>query len=202
VALYDLDETTRSLAMEYVAGGTIRERLRVSAHSETGGLDPEETAALARSLLAALAYVHAAGVIHGDIKPGNVLLRSPGEAVLADFGAAQLAAAQLAGGIEPDDRPAGTPLYLAPEQLRGSPASELSDLYSAGAILWEATAGHPLREGVDLLRPFPTPPPPLPVAALDPLGERGVRLARLITRLVAFNPSDRPASAAAALASL
>lgn len=207
VALYDLDETTRSLAMEYVAGGTIRERLRLSAHTEpdagAGSLDPNETAALARSLLAALAYVHAAGVVHGDIKPGNVLLRTPGDAVLADFGAAQLTAAQLAGGIEPeDDRPAGTPLYLAPEQLRGSPASELSDLYSAGAILWEATAGHPLREGVDLLRPFPTPPPPLPVDALAPLGERGARLAHLITRLVAFNPSDRPASAAEALASL
>src|SRR5204862_492704 len=64
------------------------------------------------------------------------------------------------------DHPAGTPLYLAPEQFRGAPADARTDLYAAGAMLWELAAGHPARRHRDLLAGATTPAPPLPPAAL------------------------------------
>ncbi len=95
IAIYDLDEGARTLSMEYVAGGTLRARLRqVAAGNPNGagdpGFDGAEILATARSLLDALAHVHARGIAHGDLKPSNLLLRRPGAVVIADFGIAQL----------------------------------------------------------------------------------------------------------------
>jgi tRNA A-37 threonylcarbamoyl transferase component Bud32 len=144
VAIYDVDEAARSLAMEWIPGGTLRDRLR--AHP--GGIPADEIAAAARGLLGTLAFLHARGVVHGDLKPSNLLLRRPGDLVLADFGAAALiGAAGDSGG--------GTPLYLAPEQLRGAPRAPATDLYAAGAVLAEMAAGRPLRSHADLLRGDP-----------------------------------------------
>jgi tRNA A-37 threonylcarbamoyl transferase component Bud32 len=146
VAVYDIDEPAHALAMEWIAGGTLRARL--AAHPD--GLPAAEVAATADRLLATLAFLHARGIVHGDLKPSNLLLRAPGEVVLADFGGAvQLdreakAARQGEAG--------GTPLYLAPEQFQGAPASGETDLYAAGAILWEAATGRPLRSHADLLQ--------------------------------------------------
>ena len=188
VAIYDLDEATRSLVMEYVEGGTLRQRLREEAGR------PRDTAlllSLARSLLRALAYVHGAGVVHGDLKPGNLLLRSPGDVVLADFGGARLAGAAPSGH--------GTPLYLAPEQFRGAGPSPATDLFAAGAILWELAAGHPARQPHDLLS-NPDAVAPLPADALpDPAA---ASLRAVIDALIAADAAGRPASAAAALAAL
>jgi tRNA A-37 threonylcarbamoyl transferase component Bud32 len=146
VAIYDVDEAARAVAMEWIAGGTLRERLR----EHPGGLPTSELRATARSLLGALGHVHAAGIVHGDLKPSNLLLRAPGAVVLADFGSA---------GLAGDPRAAGTPLYFAPEQFQGTPASPATDLYAVGAILWEAATGRPLRSHADLMRgggPAPT----------------------------------------------
>ena len=146
VAVYDVDEAARALAMEWIAGGTLRARL--AAHPD--GLPAAEVAATARGLLTTLAFLHSQGIVHGDLKPSNLLLRAPGEAVLADFGAAVQ--------IDPEAGSArlgeagGTPLYLAPEQFQGAPASGETDLYAAGAILWEAATGHSLRSHADLLQ--------------------------------------------------
>jgi serine/threonine protein kinase len=147
VAIYDVDEAARAVAMEWIAGGTLRQRLR----EHPGGLPAAELRATARSLLAAIDHVHAAGIIHGDLKPSNLLLRAPGDVVLADFGAAE-----LTGGAR-GNRPgpvgaAGTPLYFAPEQFQGAPASQTADLYAVGAILWETATGRPLRSHADLMR--------------------------------------------------
>ena len=143
VAIYDVDETARAMAMEWIAGGTLRQRLR----EHPGGLPTAELRATARSLLGALRHVHAAGIIHGDLKPSNLLLRAPGEVVLADFGSAGLTAG------------AGTPLYFAPEQFQGAPGSPATDLYAVGAILWEAATGRPLRSHADLMRGAVVPDP-------------------------------------------
>jgi len=146
VAVYDIDEPARALAMEWIAGGTLRARL--ATHPD--GLPAAEVAATAHGLLATLAFLHEQGIVHGDLKPSNLLLRAPGEVVLADFGAAVQ--------LDRDAKTArlgeagGTPLYLAPEQFRGAPASGETDLYAAGAILWEAATGHPLRSHADLLQ--------------------------------------------------
>jgi tRNA A-37 threonylcarbamoyl transferase component Bud32 len=138
VAIYDVDEAARAVAMEWIAGGTLRERLR-----QHPGLPTAELRATARSLLGALGHVHGAGIVHGDLKPSNLLLRAPGNVVLADFGSAE-----LTGG----PRAAGTPLYFAPEQFHGAPSSPATDLYAVGAILWEAATGRPLRSHADLMR--------------------------------------------------
>ena len=146
VAVYDIDEPARALAMEWIAGGTLRARL--GAHPE--GLPADEVAATARGLLTTLAFLHAQGIVHGDLKPSNLLLRAPGEIVLADFGGAvQLAGEAKAARL---GEAGGTPLYLAPEQFQGAPASAETDLYAAGAILWEAATGRALRSHADFLQ--------------------------------------------------
>ncbi len=146
VAVYDVDEPARALAMEWIAGGTLRARL--AEHPD--GLPADEVAATARALLGALAFLHGRGIVHGDLKPSNLLLRAPGEVVLADFGGAvRLDRAAGSGRL---GEAGGTPLYLAPEQFQGAAASEETDLYAAGAILWETATGRPLRRHEDLLR--------------------------------------------------
>ena len=191
VAVYDFDEATRSLAMEYVPGGTIRDRVRRGGT----GVAADEVWAVGVSLLQALAYVHEAGVVHGDLKPGNVLLRAPGDVVLADFGGACL------GGV-PAAHDQGTPLYLAPEQFRGAPASAMTDLFAAGAILWELAGGSPLRRRSDLLVSPDAQASRLPATLFDALGATGARLHALILALASPSPEARPASARAALAAL
>lgn len=142
VAIYDVDETARAVAMEWISGGTLRQRLR----EHPGGLPAGELRATARSLLDALGHVHAAGIVHGDLKPSNLLLRAPGNVVLADFGAAELTGGVRGAGT------AGTPLYFAPEQFQGATSSPEADLYAVGAILWEGATGRPLRSHADLMR--------------------------------------------------
>ena len=195
VAIYGIDQETRCLAMEYVAGGTMRDLLRSARAVEAEAslrprISPWSALAIARSLLRALAHVHGAGIVHGDLKPGNVLLRTPTDVVLADFGVAQLATASPTVS----DRTAGTPLYLAPEQFRGASPSPRTDLFAAGAILWELLHGRPARRQADLLAgqyAAPLLPDPSPTA-----------LTRLIDALMAGPPDLRPASAEAALATL
>jgi hypothetical protein len=191
VAIYDVDEPARTLVMEYIPGGTVRDRLRARAGVEATprGLPADEVAAMAARLLETLIYVHDRGVVHGDITPRNVLLRAPGQPVLVDFGIARLDDAQAAM-----DAPAGTPLYLAPEQLRGAVASERTDLYALGALLWEALVGRPLRARADLVA-GQSESRPLPAELLPALGGPGGPLPRLIAALTAAAPELRPAGA-------
>jgi len=193
IAIYDVDETARALSMEYVAGGTLRARLR-----EAGALGAGEVRDTARSLLDALAYVHEHGVVHGDLKPSNLLLRAPGVVVLADFGAAELVQAAPADAPTGFDSPAGTPLYLAPEQFQGAPASPQTDLYAAGAILWEMATGRSMRSQHDLMRGTHRPAP-LPPEAITRVG---TVVAALTMALTSVDPAGRPSSAAEALARL
>jgi serine/threonine-protein kinase len=192
IAIYDVDERARALSMELVPGGTLRSRLRGG-----GPLPAAEIADTARGLLVALGYVHGHGVVHGDVKPSNLLLRAPGDVVLADFGAAEL----VDGERGSNDRHAGTPLYLAPEQFRGAPPSPRTDLYAAGAILWEMAAGRSMRSHADLLRGDHRPAP-LPADALEALGPRGPAVGALIAGLTDAAPAARLPDAAAALALL
>lgn len=190
VAIYDVDEPARALVMELMSGGTLRERLR-SASAEGPPIALTEVNAIAQSLLEALAHLHARGVVHGDITPRNVLLRRPGQAVLVDFGSARLVAS-------PSDPSGGTPLYLAPEQFRGAPSLPATDLFSAGAVIWEALAGRPLRQHTDLLTDrFGSAPLPAEVrAALPP---EAMPLVRLVDALVSVDTTKRPADAREAL---
>lgn len=203
IAVYDLDEATSTLAMEYLAGGTLREALRTRAGANgPAGLPLPYVVSIADSVLATLAYLHARGVVHGDLTPRNLLLRRPLEdgapaaVVLADFGAAR----QLLSAATPTEALAGTPLYLAPEQLRGTPASPATDLFAVGAILWELAVGAPMRSHATLLAGGGATP--LPEAARDAMGAEAPGLIRLIDELTARAPEERPPSAAAARARL
>jgi len=127
VRVFDFGDDPRPyLVMEYVEGGTLADRLREGDEPE---LDCEE---LARRLLDALEHVHAARIVHRDVKPGNVLIGANGRPRLTDFGIAMPEdATQLTatGGVM------GTMRYLAPEVLAGEPATPASDLYALGMLL-------------------------------------------------------------------
>jgi serine/threonine-protein kinase len=131
VAVYDLDEERQLVAMELCGGGSLKERL------SRGPLAPAEALARAGELLATLTAVHRTGVVHGDVKPANLLFRGD-DLVLGDFGVARLVV-----GDKPivDERGArGTLAYMAPEQRRGE-LSTAADLYAAGVVLLELLRG-------------------------------------------------------------
>jgi tetratricopeptide (TPR) repeat protein len=168
VAVYDFDAGERPyLVMEYIEGGNLADLLAA------GQAPPAEQ--LARELLAALRHIHAAGVLHRDIKPHNVLVDADRHARLTDFGIAQ-----------PRDAPAltrtgqviGTETYMAPEVMAGDPASERSDLFALGVLLADAAregADQGLWSLIDRLRDrVATRRPPSAAAALAVL-ERGAR---------------------------
>jgi serine/threonine protein kinase len=114
------------LVMEYVQGGTLADRLRGLARSDW---DPET---VFRELMAALAHVHAAGIVHRDIKPGNVLIGQDGRTRLTDFGIARPSDGDR---LTSTGLVIGTARYIAPEILSGRPADERSDLYACGVLL-------------------------------------------------------------------
>src|SRR4051794_21171481 len=120
------------IVMEHIGGGTLAERIRAGAGDE---IDPER---LARQLLGALQAIHAAGVVHRDVKPSNVLLDAEGNAHLTDFGIAQ---PEDATQLTSTGQVIGTLKYMAPEVLAGKQATERSDLYALGVVLQEALAG-------------------------------------------------------------
>jgi eukaryotic-like serine/threonine-protein kinase len=120
------------IVMEYVAGGTLADRI---AAGEADQVDPE---LLARQLLSALAAIHAAGVVHRDVKPSNILLDDAGNAHLTDFGIAQ---PEDATQLTATGEVIGTLKYMAPEVLAGQAATQRSDLYALGVVLSEALAG-------------------------------------------------------------
>ncbi|GAA3283090.1 protein kinase [Dactylosporangium vinaceum] len=155
-----------AIAMELVAGPDLRRRLRAE-----GPLPPAVAAEVVAQVADALAYVHGNGIVHGDVKPGNVLVPTDGGPVrLADFGVARRL-----------DRPAGpthaTPEYVAPEVVAGGTPSPAADVYALGVVLFELICGRsPYRGGApnEVLRRHadcvPVPPPGMP-AALWPVIE-------------------------------
>jgi tRNA A-37 threonylcarbamoyl transferase component Bud32 len=195
IAFYDIDDRARTLVMELITGGTLRDRLRAPGPASSRRWAITELARFAERLLRALSHVHTHGIVHGDLSPRNVLLRAPDDPVLIDFGNTRL-------GDSPD-APAGTPLYLAPEQFQGAPTSPSTDLFGAGTILFEAAFGHPLRTREDLMAGRTTPGP-LPhddgEATDDPALAR--RVHGLIEALLHAAADERETAAAAALARL
>ncbi len=130
VRLYDLGVSDEHawVVMEYFARGDLRRRLRAR-------LTPREALQFAAAIAHALATVHAAGVLHRDLKPGNVMLREDGSIALIDFGMSKDAA--LALDITETGTIFGTPHYMSPEQGHAEALDERSDLYSLGVILFE-----------------------------------------------------------------
>jgi serine/threonine protein kinase len=191
VRLYDLGVSDEHawLVMEYFALGDLRRRMRQ-------GLKPREALRYAVAIARALAAVHAAGVLHRDLKPGNVMLREDGSIALIDFGLSKDAA--LALDITDTGMIFGTPHYMSPEQGHAEPLDERSDLYSLGVIVFEMLAGSkPYRADNPMAivykhRKEPVPQLPSQLAAVQPL----------LQRLLAKSPADRFGSAGEAAGAL
>jgi serine/threonine protein kinase len=169
--------------MEYVDGETLAELV-----ARAGPRPPAEAAELAIQICRGLAAVHEAGLVHRDVKPQNLLLRRDGVLKLGDFGIAVGADATrltTAGTV------LGTAAYLAPEQARGEEVTAATDLYGAGAVLYELLTGRPPRSATSLAElaapgKIAPPPPGTPAA-----------LATVVRRCLAADPAERPRSAAA-----
>ncbi len=173
--------------MAFVEGESLANRVNTR-----GPVSSAEAARILREVAWALAFAHAHGVVHRDIKPDNILLESStGRALVADFGIA----AAIGDAIE--DTVAGTPEFMSPEQALGHPLDARSDLYSLGATAFFALSGRMVFEGAtptEVLARQVTMSPP----ALASLGIAVPRkLAALVERCLAKDPSLRPASAQA-----
>ena len=134
VAVYDFGEADGIpyIVMERLPGTTLADELRA------GPLTEARACQVATSILSALQSAHAAGVLHRDIKPGNVLITADHQPKVADFG---IAKAGEGSDSTTTGMILGTPAYLAPERLSGYPASPASDVYAVGVLLWECLAG-------------------------------------------------------------
>ncbi|WGL51090.1 serine/threonine-protein kinase [Nocardioides sp. BP30] len=138
VAVYDLvtEAEDQWLVMEYVEGSTL------AAHvTAEGPLSPDAAAPLLRQIADALAAAHAAGIVHRDVKPSNILLDAVGEAKLTDFGIAR--SDDLDATLTQTGFLTGSPAYLAPEVAAGAPAGPASDVWSLGATAFHALTGRP-----------------------------------------------------------
>lgn len=125
------------IVMEYVEGETLRSIL-----SREGRLHPDEAARITQGVLGALSYSHRMGIVHRDIKPGNVMLTRTGQIKVMDFGIARAVADSEATRTQ-TQAVMGTAQYLSPEQAQGQPVDARSDLYSAGCLLFELLTGRP-----------------------------------------------------------
>jgi serine/threonine-protein kinase len=190
VRVYDVgeDEGRPFIAMEYVEGETLSELV---AHR--GPLPPAEAVALGIQAARALAAAHAAGLVHRDVKPHNLLLRHDGTLKLGDFGVAigpEGTRLTLAGTV------LGTAAYLAPEQARGEEVTAAADIYGLGAVLYELLAGRPPR-AVSSLGELSEPSSFLVPDVQEQASGIPPELAEIVMRCLAYEPEARPASAAA-----
>src|SRR6516162_3630907 len=187
VTVHDVIEAEGSpwIVMELVLA---RSLARVIA--EDGPMPPARAAEMGTVLLEALGKAHEAGIVHRDVKPGNVLITTSGRTVLTDFGIAQVAGdprLTQAGMVM------GTPGFCPPERIRGAPASPASDLWSLGATLYAAVQGHGPFDGqgsaMAVLAHIVHGDPPRATSA-GPLGP-------VIAALMSRDPAARPDAAAA-----
>jgi eukaryotic-like serine/threonine-protein kinase len=188
VSVYDtaVEDEGVLIVMEYVQGESLALALM------RGPLEPAHVAGIAEQLGDALDHVHGQGVVHRDVKPGNVLLRDDGVVKLADLG---IAVSIDQTRVTQSGVVLGSAAYMAPEQLEGREIGPAADVYALAAVCFEALTGEKARPGrtpVEIAHSVATTPPPdvrshvpdLPAAAADAL-----------TRGMALDPADRPRTA-------
>jgi tetratricopeptide (TPR) repeat protein len=181
-------EGRRFIAMALYDGETLAERL---ARSTGRQLSPSEAAAIAGQLASALEAAHAAGLVHRDLKPDNVMILRDGRVKLIDFGLARWASASR---VTEQGLAVGTAAYMAPEQLRSQEAGAPSDLWALGVVLYEMLAGrHPFggeRQGMVHNILYESPAPLLEIREDAP-----AVLGAIVARCLAKEPRNRPSAA-------
>ncbi len=190
VSVFDTgsDGPVHYIVMEYVAGRTLADVLKTEGH-----LMPERAAEIAAQVASALSFAHAAGIVHRDVKPGNIMITPQGEVKVMDFGIAR------AASTEPLTQTAtvlGTASYLSPEQAEGRPVDARSDIYSLGIVLYEELTGvppfqadSPVAVAYKHVRENPVLPSQV-VPGIPP------DLEAVVLKAMAKNPANRYASAA------
>jgi hypothetical protein len=169
------------ISMEYIDGEDLATLLRRIGH-----LPAQKGMELARQICSGLSAAHEMGVVHRDLKPANIMLDGRGRVRITDFGLSG-----LADEIGRDEQ-SGTPAYMAPEQLNGSPATPESDMYALGLVLYEVFTGKRPFEGrniaelIDQHRSATPPPPSTRIREIDPLAEKA------ILRCLSVEPRERP----------
>jgi serine/threonine protein kinase/CheY-like chemotaxis protein len=186
VRIFDFgaDDDHAYIAMEYFSKGDLRDRIKE-------GIKPLDALKLLRQMAEALKVLHDAGVLHRDLKPGNVMLRDDGSVVLIDFGMSKQL--ELDASITASGQIFGTPYYMSPEQGHGRETDERSDIYSLGVILYEMlmrrkpyVAGTPMQI---IYKHANAPLPHLPIALK--------RFEQLLLNCMAKEPARRYPSAEA-----
>lgn len=184
LTVYDVsfDGERPFLVLRLAAAGTLRDRL------DTGPLEPERAAEIGAAIADVLAYVHANGIVHRDVKPSNVLFNTEGDCYLGDFGIARaVGAAHLTDSKEF----LGTAAYLAPEQLSDTAPGPATDVYALGLVLLECLTGEPEYTGTDA---------EVAVARLSrppriPAGKWGPEWQAVLSAMMTADPEDRPDAA-------
>ena len=187
VTIFDAGEDPQThvpfIVMEFVRGQPLSKVLRDAG----GKLDLDTALRFALEIAEALAYAHSQGVVHGDVKPANILITDDGHAKIADFGVARLSQSV----IRPGGRVFGSPGYMAPEQLSGGPADARSDLFSLGVVLYSMLTGfRPFQGNSAQTVSFKVMNvEPVPVSSFQ--AELQPELDRIVSRAIAKDPRDR-----------
>ena len=188
--VYDYGESAEFggayLVMELVNGEPLSAIL-----ARAGRLSPDATLDIVSQAARALDAAHQAGIVHRDIKPGNLLVAAGGTTKITDFGIATAMAAAQASHLTETGMVMGTAMYVSPEQATGAPVTDSSDIYSLGVVGYECLAGHPPFTASEPLaiafahkhEPVPALPPDVPQPVSD-----------LVYHMLAKTPAERPAN--------
>ena len=201
--VYEIDEHEGAafMAMERVEGANLK------LHMARGPLSTQEIIDIALRITEALGAAHASGIVHRDIKPGNIVISSTGVVKVLDFGLARRfmqpeTGELVVGGSTFLGRPIGTANYMAPERILQLPLDPRSDLFSVGVVIYEMATGRlpfagasPSETVTNILEKDP-----IPLTTLSP--DRPLQLERIVSRLVAKRAEDRYQSAEALCAAL
>lgn len=192
VTIHDIgcaNEQDYFMAMEYCLGGTLKERI-------LDGSSPDQAMSVLRQVASALGYAHEHGFIHRDIKPGNVLFRDDGTAVLSDFGIAKTLNARTR--VTREGWAIGTPEYMSPEQAAGADLAPSADLYSLGVMFYEMLTGQkPFRGSDALATAMKHANAPIPCLPSD-----YISFQHLLDGLLAKRPAERFESAGMLIAEI